>query len=185
MSFVSIFLIGVGLSMDAAAVSMAKGMCLDPKEAAKAAIKLAFWFGFFQAFMPFIGWATGTYFQSMIESIDHWIAFILLSCIGGKMLWEAFHPETNNCEPLTFKLIILLAIATSIDALAVGVSFAFLKVDILSSILLIGITTFIISFICVYIGNRLGSFLQKYAEIFGGAILIFIGLKILIEHLSA
>lgn len=183
MSYLSIFLIGIGLSMDAAAVSMAKGMCLTQEEVRKSALKLGFWFGFFQAAMPLVGWWAGTYFQSMIESIDHWIAFFLLAIIGGKMIWEAFHPEETTCVPLTLKLVIVLAIATSIDALAVGVSFAFLKVSILPAILLIGITTFIISYCCVYAGRKLGSLLQKYAELLGGVILIGIGLKILVEHL--
>ncbi|MEG0980573.1 MAG: manganese efflux pump MntP family protein [Erysipelotrichaceae bacterium] len=182
MNLTSIIFIAIGLSMDAAAVSMAKGMCLSGKEVNKVALRLGFWFGLFQALMPLIGWWAGTYFEHMITSIDHWIAFILLFIIGGKMIWEGSHPKDTVCEPLTLKLILILAIATSIDALAIGISFAFLQVDILQSILLIGITTFLLSFICVYIGNRLGSLLEKYAEFLGGSILIFIGIKILLEH---
>lgn len=183
MNLTSIFMIGIGLSMDAFAVSIAKGMCLSKKDVAKSAWKLAFYFGLFQAVMPLLGWWVGSYFQSLIASVDHWIAFILLGIIGGKMIYDAFHPEEVECAPLTTKLVLILAVATSIDALAIGVSFAFLQVDILSAVLIIGITTFVLSFIAVYLGNRLGGFLQKYAELLGGCILVVIGLKILIEHL--
>ncbi|MEG0736352.1 MAG: manganese efflux pump MntP family protein [Longicatena sp.] len=185
MNITSIFLIGIGLSMDAFAVSVAKGMCLAKEDVRKSALKLAIYFGFFQGLMPFIGWWVGSYFQELISSVDHWIAFILLGVIGGKMIYDAFHPETTECVPLTNKLVFLLAIATSIDALAVGVSFAFLNVDILSAVAIIGITTFVLSFIATFLGNRLGCFLQKYAELLGGSILIIIGLKILVEHLLA
>lgn len=185
MNITSIFLIGIGLSMDAFAVSVAKGMCLAKEDVSKSALKLAVYFGFFQALMPLIGWWVGSYFQELIASVDHWIAFILLGFIGGKMIYDAFHPESTECEPLTNKLVFMLAIATSIDALVVGVSFAFLQVDILSAIMLIGITTFILSFIAVFLGNRLGCFFQKYAELLGGCILFLIGLKILVEHLLA
>lgn len=183
MNFISILFIGIGLSMDAFAVSIAKGMCLK-KDIGKAAIQLAFWFGLFQAIMPFLGWFAGSYFQEMISSIDHWIAFLLLSAIGINMIKEA-KQEICDCDEdtdMSLKHILLLAIATSIDALAVGISFAFLQVNIYEAMLIIGITTFFLSFIAVYLGNRIGGFFQKYAGILGGIILILIGLKILIEH---
>lgn len=184
MSILSIFFIGVGLSMDAFAVSAAKGMCIK-KDVFKTAFKLAFWFGLFQAIMPFIGWFAGSYFQDLISSIDHWIAFLLLGVIGINMIREA-RKDVCDCEgdiDLSLQHILLLAIATSIDALAVGISFAFLQVNIYEAILIIGITTFLLSYIAVYIGNKLGSLCQKYAGFLGGLILIFIGCKILIEHL--
>lgn len=185
MSLISVFLIGVGLSMDACAVSFAKGMCLKDK-AFRYACLLAAAFGLFQAGMPLLGWWIGQYFEGFITVIDHWIAFIMLGTIGYHMIKEAKTKEDTPicCEAsIPFKDIIILAVATSIDALAVGISFAFLQVDIISAIGLIGITTFVISFAAVIIGNRIGGFMGKYAEILGGIILIAIGLKILIEHL--
>lgn len=184
MSIFSIFMTAVGLAMDAFAVSVAKGM--SEKDNHKIlAFKLALAFGFFQGFMPFIGYWVGSYFQSFIVSIDHWIAFVLLSIIGIMMIKESFDEEENDedNEKLDFKQIIILAIATSIDALAVGVSFAFLQVDILLAVILIGIVTFVLSYIAVFLGKKIGSILEKYAGIFGGIVLICIGLKILMEHL--
>ncbi|MEJ8737888.1 manganese efflux pump MntP family protein [Erysipelotrichaceae bacterium HCN-30851] len=186
MSIFSIFLIAVGLSMDAFAVSLARAMTIKKQDLLRYALILGFAFGFFQGFMPFIGWWAGSYFQEFIVSIDHWIAFILLALIGGNMIKEAFQNEDDEEDEkssLTLKTILILSIATSIDAFAVGISFAFLQVNILTAILLIGITTFVICFMGVFIGNRLGDLLGKYAEILGGGILILIGLKILIEHL--
>lgn len=186
MSIFSIFMIAVGLSMDAFAVSLARAMTFKKQDLLRYALLLGIFFGFFQGFMPLIGWWAGSYFQEFIVSIDHWIAFILLALIGGNMIKEAFHKEDNEDEDknaLTLKTIFILSIATSIDAFAVGISFAFLQVNIFTAVLLIGITTFIICFIGVFIGNRLGDLLGKYAEILGGGILILIGLKILIEHL--
>lgn len=186
MSLFAVFMIGIGLSMDACAVSFAKGMCLK-KGVMKCAITLGFWFGLFQAGMPLLGWWVGTYFQEFISSIDHWIAFVLLGFIGLNMIREAFAKEDDDeCEVepnLSLKSILVLAIATSIDALAVGISFAFLQVDIVSAILLIGCTTFVISVVAVFLGNKIGGMLGKYAEIAGGVILILIGIKILVEHL--
>lgn len=185
MSMISVFLIGIGLSMDAFAVSIAKGMTMKKQQVFPYALLLAFFFGSFQALMPFLGWWAGSYFQELIAAFDHWIAFALLSFIGIHMIHEALHPTEDKKadDALSFKTILLLAIATSIDALAVGVSFAFLQVSILSSIALIGTTTFLLSFAAVYIGNRLGALLETYAGLFGGIILIIIGCKILIEHL--
>ncbi|MEG0274298.1 MAG: manganese efflux pump MntP family protein [Longicatena sp.] len=185
MNIWSLFLLGVGLSMDAFAVSIAKGMTLKKHEVLKYALLFGVFFGVFQAGMPLLGWWFGSYFQSLISSIDHWIAFILLGLIGFNMIRESLHPEKEESDSssLTIKAITILAIATSIDALAVGISFAFLKVDILQAILIIGCTTFVFSFIATFIGNKLGDLLEKYAGILGGCILIFIGLKILLEHL--
>lgn len=191
MSFFSVFIIGIGLSMDAFAVSLAKGFCLK-KDILKYALKISFLFGLFQAIMPLIGWFAGTYFENSIKSIDHWIAFILLSFLGGKMIIESIKEFKANDEDelikcdrdtLSLKSLIVLAIATSIDALAVGISFGFLSVSILPSILIIGLTTFILCFIAVVIGKKLGESLQKYSELIGGVILLIIGIKILIEHI--
>lgn len=185
MDFISIFLIGVGLSMDAAAVSLAKGMSLNSKHLIQYAVKLAFFFGLFQALMPLIGFYAGSHFADYIQNIDHWIAFILLGIIGLNMIREANEAKESESEInyISYKNIIVLAIATSIDALAIGVSFAFLNVNIYYAILIIGITTFIISLISVFAGKKLGTIFQKYAERLGGCILILLGLKILIEHL--
>lgn len=185
MSLFSVFFIGVGLAMDACAVSFAKGMCLKEK-VFKYAWILALAFGLFQAAMPLLGWWIGQYFESFITAIDHWIAFVLLGTIGFHMIKEAKEaPDKANCHETAIPLkdIIVLAVATSIDALAVGISFAFLQADIVSSVVIIGVTTFVISFAAVIIGNRFGGHLGTYAEIIGGIILIAIGLKILIEHL--
>lgn len=192
MGFFSIFMTGIGLSMDAFAVSLAKGICLKDDEL-KYSLRVSLFFGGFQALMPLLGWWVGRYFESYIKSFDHWIAFILLSIIGGKMLIEAIKglksSEDDNipteCErdEFSYKKLTVLAIATSIDALAVGVSLAFLSVSIIPSITIIGITTFVLSFFAVFLGKKLGEYMQSYAEIIGGVILIGIGIKILFEHL--
>ena len=184
MSLFSVFLIGVSLSMDAFAVSVAKGMCVKGNRL-RCALTLAFWFGAFQALMPLLGWLSGSLFESFITAIDHWIAFILLALIGGNMIREAIHgkdEEDDDCN-LALSHVLLLAVATSIDAFAVGITFAFLKVDVLTSIAIIGITTFVLCFAAVYLGSKLGAILKKYAGIFGGVILILIGARILIDHL--
>lgn len=134
--------------------------------------------------MPLIGYLAGSTFSGYIQSVDHWVAFILLALIGLNMIKESREEKENEeVSDLSLKVILLLAIATSIDALAVGVSFAFLKVNIVLACSIIAVVTFILSFICVMVGKRLGSLFQKYAEIFGGIILMMIGAKILIEHL--
>jgi putative Mn2+ efflux pump MntP len=180
MDFITILFIGIGLAMDASAVSLAKGMSLDKDQVKKYAFILALAFGFFQALMPAIGYYAGSHFAEYIQSIDHWIAFILLSMIcEGKEEKE----DEVKIHSIPFKDILLLAIATSIDALAVGVSFAFLKVNLFLAITTIGSTTFILSFVCVLFGKKLGSLFEKYAEYLGGIILILLGIKILIEHL--
>lgn len=191
MDFITILFIGVGLAMDACAVSLAKGMSLDKDQVKKYALILALAFGFFQALMPAIGYFAGSHFADYIQSIDHWIAFILLSLIGINMIKEGKEEKEEKEEKedevklhsISFKDILLLAIATSIDALAVGVSFAFLKVNLFEAVITIGITTFVLSFICVLFGKTLGNLFEKYAEYMGGSILILLGIKILIEHL--
>ena len=179
--FIEIFLIGVGLSMDAFAVSICKGLSMQ-KVKKRDVFIIALFFGGFQALMPFIGWFLGRGFESYITSIDHWISFILLSIIGGKMLIDGIKAEDDEDEgefKLDLKELFLLAIATSIDALAVGITFAFLDYPIVECMSIIGCTTFIISFIGVYIGKVFGSKYEHKAEIAGGIILIVIGLKIL------
>ena len=185
---IELLLIGVGLSMDAFAVSVCKGLAMR-KVNKKQAVVIGLFFGGFQALMPFIGWALGTQFESYITNIDHWIAFILLAFIGGKMVVEAVKPEEEEAvremdPPLDLKEMFLLAVATSIDALAVGITFAFLDYPIVESITIIGLTTFVLSIVGVYVGNMFGSKYQKKAEIVGGIILILIGVKILLEHLG-
>ncbi len=182
MNFTDILLIGVGLSMDAFAVSMCQGVSMKKLDLRRAAL-IALFFGGFQALMPLIGWLLGRQFESLIKSIDHWIAFVLLALIGANMIREALGDEEDVNDSFSFKTMLPLAVATSIDALAVGVTFAFLEVQILPAILLIGCTTFALSAAGVKIGNVFGSGLQSKAEIAGGVILILLGIKIWIEHL--
>ena len=185
MSLTAVFFVGVGLAMDACAVSFAKGISLK-KNVKKYAFLLALAFGLFQGLMPLLGWWVGAHFEALISSVDHWIAYFLLGFIGLNMIRESKEAgaECEACvDSISGKEVLLLAIATSIDALAVGISFAFLQVSILPAVCLIAATTFVISFAAVFLGNRIGGKLGKYAEIAGGIILILIGLKILIEHL--
>ena len=187
--FFTLLLMGVGLSMDAFAVSICKGLSMR-KVNKKQCLVIGLFFGGFQALMPFIGWVLGSQFEQYITSIDHWIAFILLGFIGGKMVVEAIREKDEAVEvgkmdpPLDLKEMFILAIATSIDALAVGITFAFLQVPIVEAVSVIGITTFVISVIGVYVGNFFGNRYKKKAELAGGMILILIGLKILLEHLG-
>ncbi len=187
MGFIELFLIGVGLSMDAFAVSICKGLNMKKINYRHACIIGAF-FGGFQALMPLIGWALGTQFAKYIESVDHWIAFGLLAFIGGKMSVEAIRGgddgQDDGGDRLDYKELFMLAVATSIDALAVGVTFAFLKVNIVFSIAVIGVTTFALSVIGVAVGNRFGTKYKSKAELAGGIILILIGLKILLEGIG-
>ena len=179
MSFLEILLIGIGLSMDAFSVSVCKG--LTTKHFSwKMALTCGLWFGFFQALMPLIGYFLGAQFEQYITSVDHWIAFGLLFLIGANMIREAVKGAENSSQ----LQMLPLAVATSIDALAVGVSFACIQVEIWSSALIIGLTTFAFSIAGVKIGNVFGSKFEKGAEITGGIILILIGLKILLEHLG-
>ena len=183
---VELFLIGVALSMDAFAVSMCKGLSMR-KLNHKHAFVISLFFGGFQAIMPLIGWFLGTSVSGYIEALDHWVAFALLAIIGGRMVWGA---RDDSCETesgpveLTCRRLVMLAVATSIDALAVGVSMAFMKnVNIFSSALVIGVVAFGLSVVGGLAGRRLGCLFQKRAELVGGLVLIGIGLKILLEHL--
>ena len=186
---IELFLLGVGLSMDAFAVSVCKGLGMR-KLNKKQALIIWLYFGGFQALMPFVGWLLGSQFQKYITSIDHWIAFILLGFIGGKMMIEAVR-EWNEEEvvdvmdaPTDHKNMLVLAVATSIDALAVGITFAFLGTPIVEAITIIGITTMVISIAGVVVGNFFGSRYKSKAEFIGGLILVLLGLKILLEHLG-
>ena len=184
MGLIELFLIAVGLSMDAFAVSVCKGLAM-PKCTFKKAAIVGLWFGGFQALMPAIGYILGAQFQEAIASIDHWIAFVLLALIGGNMIHEALDNDEEEADAsLDVKTMFLLAVATSIDALAIGITFAFLKVSIIPAVCFIGIVTFIISFAGVKIGNVFGARYKNKAEIVGGVILILLGMKILIEHLG-
>ena len=184
MSFIDIFLIGVALSMDAFAVSICKGLSVNKVEP-KHLLTCGIYFGGFQAIMPLIGFLLGFKFEKLIVSVDHWIAFILLALIGGNMIKEALSgDEEEENASFSFRTMIPLAVATSIDALAVGISFAFLGVDIVEAAVLIGITTFVLSGVGVYVGNIFGAKYKSKAEIVGGVVLILIGLKILLEHLG-
>ena len=187
--FIELFLLGVGLSMDAFAVSVCKGLGMRKLDK-KQALIIGLYFGGFQALMPLIGWLLGSQFQQYITSIDHWIAFILLGFIGGKMMVEAVR-EWNEEEtvevmdaPIDHKNMFVLAVATSIDALAVGITFAFLNTPIIEAITIIGITTMVLSIIGVIVGNFFGSRYKSKAEFIGGLILVLLGLKILLEHLG-
>ena len=187
--FIELFLLGIGLAMDAFAVSVCKGLGMRRLNK-KQALIIGLYFGGFQALMPLIGWLLGSQFQKYITSIDHWIAFILLGFIGGKMMIEAIR-EWNEEEtvdvmdaPLNHKNMLVLAVATSIDALAVGITFAFLDTPIIEAITIIGITTMVISIIGVVVGNFFGSRYKSKAEFIGGLILVLLGLKILLEHLG-
>ena len=184
MGLIELFLIAVGLSMDAFAVSVCKGLAM-PKCTFKKAAIVGLWFGGFQALMPAIGYILGAQFQEAIASIDHWIAFVLLALIGGNMIHEALDNDEEEADAsLDVKPMFLLAVATSIDALAIGITFAFLKVNIIPAVCFIGIVTFIISFAGVKIGNVFGARYKNKAEIVGGVILILLGLKIVLEHLG-
>jgi len=186
MSFLELLLIAVGLSMDAFSVSICKGLTTK-KFSWRMAIICALWFGGFQVMMPVIGYFLGAQFEDFIDSYAHWIAFGLLFLVGANMIREAVwddKEEEEKSNSLDFKTMFFLAIATSIDALAVGVSFACIQVKLWSSVLIIGLTTFIFSVLGVKIGNVFGSKYEKSAGIIGGIILILIGLKILLEHLG-
>ena len=189
MNFTDIFLIGIGLAMDAFAVSVCKGLCMKRINYRQAVI-IALFFGGFQAIMPLTGFFLGTFFEKYITAVDHWIAFLLLLYIGGKMLWDTLSSDNEEIvcpvdNKLNFKELFIMAVATSIDALAVGITFSFYKnTNIFANISLIGITTFIIAFAGVVVGHKFGTRFKKKAEISGGVILILIGLKILLEGLG-
>ena len=183
MGVIELLLIALGLSMDAFAVSVGKGLSVQ-KINPRHSLSVGVWFGGFQALMPLIGYFLGVSFASLVESFDHWIAFILLGIIGFNMIREAL--SNDECEAVhpdfSARTMLMMAIATSIDALAVGVSFAFLHIDIWSATSIIGVTTFILSIVGLRIGNIFGCRYKSKAEFAGGAILMVMGVKILIEH---
>jgi putative Mn2+ efflux pump MntP len=185
MDILSILLIALGLAMDAFAVSIVSGFTIKPLRV-KSAIRIAMFFGLFQALMPLVGWAFGIVLKNFITGIDHWIAFTLLNLIGGRMIYESFKikEKDKGFNPQNLGTLLVLSFATSIDALAVGITLSFLDVGILMPVLIIGIITFLLSFLGVFIGNKFGHFFEKWIGVIGGIILIAIGLKILLEHLS-
>ena len=184
MTILELALLALGLSMDAFAVAICKGLALG-KVGGREALIPGLWFGGFQALMPFLGWLLGVRFEKYIVQVDHWIAFVLLACIGANMLRGAFKEEEDAGEAsLVWKAMLPLAVATSIDALAVGITFAFLRVRILPAVGFIGVTTLLTSMAGVKIGSIFGARWRKGAEIAGGVILILLGLKILLEHLG-
>lgn len=183
MSILEILLISVGLAMDAFAVSICKGLFMK-KMSWKKALIIGTYFGLFQMGMPIIGYGLGIGFNAIVENIDHWIAFILLAFIGGKMIKESFEEEKSANDKVDFKTMFMLAVATSIDALAVGITYACLDVsNCIIAFATIGIVTFVLSMIGVKIGNRFGNKYGNNAEFIGGLILVCMGVKILIEHL--
>ncbi len=183
LSILEIIILGIGLSMDAFAVSVCKGLS-SKKLSFKHALLAGLYFGLFQAIMPLIGYFLGSQFEHLIQNVDHWIAFALLAILGIKMIIEAFKKEEKMDDSFKFNRMIILALATSIDALAVGITFSVLNISIWLAVLIIGLITFCLSTIGVKLGHLFGSKFQKPAEILGGIILILIGLKILLEHLQ-
>lgn len=184
MGLLELFILAVGLSMDAFAVSVCKGLAM-PKITLRRTFIVGAWFGGFQALMPAVGYVLGVQFRDKITAVDHWIAFLLLGVIGANMIKEALSGECENeSDSLDVRTMFLLAVATSIDALAVGITFAFLKVHIIAAVSFIGVTTFAISAAGVKIGNVFGTKYKSKAELAGGIILILLGIKILLEHLG-
>lgn len=185
MNLFTIVVIAVGLAMDAFAVSVASGFVIRRLQI-RHALRIAIFFGAFQALMPVVGWLAGLSLRDWFGRVDHWIAFGLLCFIGIKMMVESFRLDGNQkkADPMKLAVLLLLSIATSIDALAVGLTFAILKVSIFVPVVLIGLITFLLSFTGVYIGDHFGHFFEKKIEFIGGMILIGIGTKILIEHIA-
>lgn len=183
MSILDLFILAVGLSMDAFAVSVCKGLSLGKIKPKHMCIAGA-WFGGFQALMPLVGYFLGSFFAEMIEKYDHWVAFVLLAIIGGNMIKESFGKDEKVDSSMDVKSMLLLAIATSIDALAVGVTFAFLQVQIVPAVSFIGVITFIFSAVGVKIGSLFGAKYKSKAELFGGIVLVLIGIKILLEGIG-
>ncbi|NOX96554.1 MAG: manganese efflux pump [Nitrospirae bacterium] len=182
MHMITIIFIAFGLAMDAFAVSITSGLTIKQLRVNNA-LKIAIFFGLFQAIMPIVGWLAGLSLRDFISGIDHWVAFGLLSFIGCKMIYESIktNPAENKINPLNIYVLLILSFTTSIDALAVGVSFAFLKVSIITPIIAIGAITFLLSFFGVFIGNKFGHFFEKKIEIAGGLVLIAIGIKMVVE----
>ena len=184
LDFPTILLIAIGLAMDCLAVSVSSG-CVIRNLRIGHALRIAFFFGFFQALMPIIGWLAGLSLRGLVMEVDHWIAFFLLDAIGLKMIYESrkLDLEKKGRDPLNLYVLFMLSVATSMDALAVGVTFAVLHVSILLVVFIIGLVTFVISFIGVFVGDCMGHFFEKKIEMIGGFLLIGIGTKILIEHM--
>ena len=183
MNTLDLLLLAVGLSMDAFAVSICKGLSLG-KISWRHMVLAGLWFGIFQALMPAIGYGLGSFFADMIDAYDHWVTFILLGAIGLNMIKESFEDQEHCDASMRPYTMLMLAIATSIDALAVGITFAFLDTPIIEAIVIIGVTTFVLSIAGVAMGNYFGTRYKKKAEIAGGIILVIIGTKILLEHLG-
>jgi putative Mn2+ efflux pump MntP len=183
MKIIEIIALAIGLAMDAFAVSICKGLSVKKVQVKHYFITAAY-FGGFQALMPLIGYLLGISFQNMISNIDHWVAFVLLTIIGINMIKESFSKEENVNDSFSFKEMLPLAIATSIDALAVGVTFAFLKVNIILAVVLIGVITFVFSMLGIKIGKVFGNKYKNKAELLGGVVLILLGIKILLEHVG-
>lgn len=185
MDIFTVLFMALGLSMDAFAVSVTSG-CTIHRLRARHALRIALFFGFFQAVMPVIGWSLGLGFRGLISGVDHWVAFGLLSAIGAKMIYESTKLDAaeKRSDPLNIYVLIVLSIATSIDALAVGLSLSVLRVPIISPAVVIGLVTFSVCLAGVYIGDRIGHFFEKRIELAGGLILIGIGVKILFEHMT-
>lgn len=184
MGFVEILILGIGLAMDAFAVAVCKGLSMKKIDFKKMGI-VGTYFGLFQGLMPVIGYFLGTAFGDIITKIDHWVAFVLLGLIGINMLIEAFSKDCESSDDrVDFKAMLPLAIATSIDALAVGITLAFLKVNVVVAALVIAVTTFVLSCVGVKIGNKFGNKYEKKAQFVGGVILVCMGIKILLEHLG-
>ncbi len=187
MTILDIILLAIGVSMDAFAVSIAKGLALH-RPRARHYMSVAVWFGGFQALMPLTGYLLGIHFAPVVECCDHWIAFVLLAIIGGKMIYDTLNgdeEEDSTGANFHFATMLMLAIATSIDALAIGVSLAFLKANIWQAISVIGVMTALFSAFGLYLGNIFGNRYKHGAELVGGIVLMLIGVKILVEHLSA
>jgi putative Mn2+ efflux pump MntP len=184
MDIITILFIAFGVAMDAFAVSIASGLTIK-HPTINNALKIAIFFGFFQAVMSLIGWLAGLSLRDFISGVNHWIAFGLLSLIGCKMIYDSVKIKSSEEEinPLNVYVLLVLSVATSIDALVVGVSFAFLKIFIVTPIVVIGIVTFLLSFLGVFVGDRSGQFFENKIKIVGGLILIGIGIRILVEHL--
>jgi putative Mn2+ efflux pump MntP len=183
----TLMLLAVGVSADAFAVALGKGLQLRSRILARALL-IGLMFGVAQALMPLFGWLLGSTFAARIAPIDHWVAFGLLTAVGGKMLWESFgadgEDDGDGRDELSIAELLVLAVATSIDALAVGVTFAFLEIVVWVAVLVIGLTTFALSFGAVLLGHRVGNRFQRPAEVVGGVILILIGCQIVVEHMG-
>ena len=188
MGLAELLVIAVGLSMDAFAVSVGKGLCMSRVRWGQA-VAIAACFGAFQAAMPLLGYVLGTQFSQFVEPVDHWVAFVLLAAIGGKMVWDGLEEQPeDSCpaeeRPLAVGELLMLAVATSIDAFAVGCTFAFLSVDVVPAVTVIGVTTFSLSLVGVALGHKVGSRYNRAATLAGGVVLVLIGLKTLLEHLG-